>query len=357
VVLSYLGHQARVELNPGARELRLLVWGPQPHNFFTILKETLDLILARFEGLKIIRDVPCICHWQTESAESCRRFYSYEDLIRRMEVRKYTVECPDSFTEVSVPTLLYGIHPSTEPEVIANIREMRQELSEGQRQLLTGQRELLERLQQQSELIARNFTRQWNLEMKRIETECPNTFILMPGERGFNPKNWISQEYRLYLVCQHPPGPHVVGKGYSLRQAETWWAEVSPWLGYLLKFLKYGMPMSKVTGLDELADLTEEAIKQMEQGIKVLEQINTDLPKLETAESMKRMAAQPHMGDEVELMGPALRALHTFLKQADQAQVWGGLHKTLTPDGNILWLCGEHRQPYVVEPLAVLTLF
>jgi hypothetical protein len=70
-----------------------------------------------------------------------------------------------------------------------------------------------------------------------------------------------------------------VGKGYSLRQAETWWAEVSPWLGYLLKFLKYGMPMSKVTGLGDLAGLTEEAIKQMEQGIKVLEQINSDLPK------------------------------------------------------------------------------
>jgi hypothetical protein len=114
--------------------------------------------------------------------------------------------------------------------------------------------------------------------------------------------------------------------------------------------------MSKVTGLGDLAGLTEEAIKQMEQGIKLLEQINSDLPRLESADSFKRMAAQPHMGEEVELVGPALRALHTFLKQADSAQTWGGLHKTLTPDGNILWLCGEHRQPYLVEPL-VLKLF
>lgn len=25
----------------------------------------------------------------------------------------------------------------------------------------------------------------------------------------------------------------------------------------------------------------------------------------------------------------------------------------ITPDGNILWLCGEHRQPYLVESLVL----
>ena len=45
VLLVYQDHQARVELNPMQRELRLVVWGIQPHNFFTILMSTLDMIL------------------------------------------------------------------------------------------------------------------------------------------------------------------------------------------------------------------------------------------------------------------------------------------------------------------------
>ncbi|MBA2681600.1 MAG: leucine-rich repeat domain-containing protein, partial [Ktedonobacteraceae bacterium] len=44
VLLTYQQHDARVELNPMLREIRLVVWGVQPHNFFTILKDTLDLI-------------------------------------------------------------------------------------------------------------------------------------------------------------------------------------------------------------------------------------------------------------------------------------------------------------------------
>jgi len=62
VTLGYQDHQARVELNPMLRELRLLVAGVQPHNFFTILMHTVDVILARFQGLVIRREIPCICH-------------------------------------------------------------------------------------------------------------------------------------------------------------------------------------------------------------------------------------------------------------------------------------------------------
>src|SRR6266436_7567392 len=100
-----------------------------------------------------------------------------------------------------------------------------------------------------SELLNRNFTRQWNLEMAKMEAECPNTFFLTRGGSShFNPKNWVSQEYRLYLICQHPPGPHPVGDGYPVRQAEEWWVTLSPWLNYLIKFLQFGIPMGKAIG-------------------------------------------------------------------------------------------------------------
>ena len=51
------------------------------------------------------------------------------------------------------------------------------------------------------------------------------------------------------------------------------------------------------------------------------------------------------------MTGPALRALHSFLVEADPGKNWGGLYETVTPDGNILWLCDIHRQQYEAKPL------
>ena len=50
--------------------------------------------------------------------------------------------------------------------------------------------------------------------------------------------------------------------------------------------------------------------------------------------------------------GASLRSLRQLLMQLDPDQhktpnVWGGLTKTVTPEGHRLWLCDEHRQPYI----------
>lgn len=349
VLLEYEGHQARVELNPMLNQLRMLVWGVQPHNFFTILKNTVDLILARFEGLSIKRDVPCICHRQRGDENRCPRFYPYEDLVRRMEARRYTVECPEFFCGVFVPTLLYGIHTSTDEQIMAEIKQMRQEMRArlGELHKLDT---ISEKLAQQSELIARNFTRQWNLEMQKLEAECPGTFWLMTLSRSrFNPRNWIGQEYRLFLLCQHPPAPHTVGDGYPLRQAEDWWIAISPWLNHLIRFIKFGVPMGKALG----AVYDEETIENMEANLELLDEIVENLPECSVSESIT--AAQSNSAQDQQVVGSALRALYSYLHQADPQHIWGGLRRTLTPDGNILWLCGEHRRQYEVKPL-VLTM-
>ena len=351
VLLAYEGHQARAELNPMQRELRLLVQGPLPQNFFTILMNTMDVILARFEGLKVRREIPCNCHWQREETEPCPHFYRYEELVRRMQARRYKVECPESFNEVSVPTLLYGIHISTDQQVMEDIQQGQQEIKQSLKKLEKLD-VILGKLNQQSELIARNFTRQWNLEMKKMEAECPNTFILMPGEnKPFDPKNWVSRDYRLCLVCQHPPGPHRVGDSYYLRKAKEWWTTVGPWLNHLINFLKFAVPMGKAVGVVvEAVDILPD-IKQIQAHIDLLEVIAQDLPESVSYDSMKDVDEQTQTDQYQRTVGPALRALHSFLNEADPSQLWGGLDKTLTPDGNILWLCDKHRQQYVARPL------
>jgi internalin A len=347
VILRYEGHTARVELNPMLREVRLVVWGAQPHNFFTIVKNTFDLILARFEGLRIRRAVPCICHWEQEDQPRCSHFYHYENLVKRLENKHFKVQCDESFKSVSVRTLLFGIHESTDDLVL-------QRLEENQQLLLTlrqGQDLLLEQNAQMRELLNRNFMRLWNLEMRKMEAECPNTFFLMPGSRNrFDPRNWVSQQYELYLVCQHPPQLHGVGSGYTLRQSEAWWIGMRPWLNYLIQFLKHSVPLGIA-----IADVAydKSVMDNMKNSLKLMEEIVKLLPELPALDSTKLSDSLPQMSEDQQLAGSSLRIFHSFLREADPSQRWGDLQKTITPDGNILWLCKEHRVQYEAMPLLI----
>jgi len=349
VMLEYEKHQARIELNPMLREIKILVQGPLPQNFFNILMYTLNAILARFEGLTIRREIPCICHWKRGVTEPCSRYYRYEDLARYMEASLYSIRCFDNpLVEVSVPEMLYGIHSSTNEQVIADIQRGQQEI-QMQLTALNKLDILIEKVDQQSELIGRNFTRQWNLEMSKMELECPNTFILEHGNSShFNPKNWVSQEYKLFLMCQHPPQPHPVKTPYPLRQAEEWWVTVSPWLNHLITFLKFGIPLA---GKSLEALLDEADVKKIQNSINLIEEIVKDSPQFPVLDSMDRSTTVPILHKQQEMIGPALRALQSYLDAVDPHRIWGELHMTVTPDGHILWLCAEHRHQYEAKPL------
>ena len=104
VILSYQDHWAQVELFARRNELRLEAWGVEPRAFLVILKETVDLILSRFEGLQVRREVPCICHLQTGSAQPCPKTYHYEeDLVERLSKGIETIACRKSYQLLTLP--------------------------------------------------------------------------------------------------------------------------------------------------------------------------------------------------------------------------------------------------------------
>ncbi len=343
VLLAYQQHYARVELNPMLREIRLVVWGIQPHNFFTVLKDTLDLILSRFAGLRIRREVPCICHWETKAAKPCQEVYRYEeDLIRRMQAGRQTIQCRDSDVDVSILKLLFGIHTSTTPQVVAVVEAGQQKILQMLSSMQQQDMVLVQQVRQLCEWNVRHFTRQWNLEMRKMDSECPNTFILLPRSRAFvDPKKWISQSYRLHLLCQYPSGPHRLDEqyGYDLDQPKEWWVNVSPWLRYIIAFLKQGVPLAGA-----VIDAVD--FKNFEAEVDLLEKVTEDLSHIVESDPRSFEHTRAYDGQEEAMIGPALRALYSFLKEKDKAQFWGGLQKVITPDGNILWLCEKHARPY-----------
>lgn len=158
VVLSYQDHLARVEIFPKRKEIRLEVWGPEPHAFFVILKKTMDAILSRFEGLHVRQEVPCICHRQTGETRPCPEVYRYEqDLIKRLNQGVETIQCRESFCNVAVRELLYGHHMSTAPqaqqvlsaesnEILQLLQSIAEQQDKLQSEVLAEQKEILQKL-------------------------------------------------------------------------------------------------------------------------------------------------------------------------------------------------------------------
>src|SRR5262249_8866597 len=178
-----------------------------------------------------------------------------------------------------------------------------------------------------------------------MEAEYPSTFIIVPRTRAvFNPKKWISESYKLHLLCQYPSGPHRLDEkyAYDLDQPKEWWATVSPWLKNVVTFLKYGVPLAGVA--EEIIGMVD--VKNFEAEIDLLEKIAEDLPDIVGSDPNNLEYKHAHAGREETTIGPALRALFSFLKEKDKAQFWGGLRRVVTPDGNILWLCEKHARPY-----------
>ena len=136
-------------------------------------------------------------------------------------------------------------------------------------------------------------------------------------------------------------------KGYDLRQTKDWWIKVSPWLKYLIEFLKFGVPLAgRVLNIV----MNEETYKQHEKQIDLLEQIVEAIPQI-VEHDPSSLADRHSLGGFEQSIGAALQVLHSFLKEADPNQYWDGLQKVITEDGNIFWLCEEHARPYQVRPL------
>src|SRR5262249_34411447 len=160
---------------------------------------------------------------------------------------------------------------STYDQVLQDLQAGQQALLRETQAIGSGISELQATVQQLSEQLRRNFTREWNFRLKEMDAECPSTFTLMAKERSaFRPKDWVSQEYELWLLCQHPPGPHAVGKAYPVRQAEEWWVAVSPWLKHLIEFAKFAVPMAGAVGE---VGVDEASFKAMKPDIGLLEEI------------------------------------------------------------------------------------
>ena len=328
-------HLALVQAFPHHRYLELTARGPHPQNFFTLLKDGIEVTLRRFPGLQIERLMPCPGH----DGQPCSHAFDYRHLQTRIErvPPKLEIECPVAMENVSVSELLFGLHVQTQNAVLQRIDALEN--------TMTAQHdEQLRELKELRELTQREFLNAYRREQAQLDARCPNVFVLSNyHECGLKPAI-LGETLYLKLYCQAPGCWHPTEKGglYEIAQPAEWLREIAPYARKLVKMLKYVKPLAGQL----LAWLPPDFEAAFKDDLKLMETLVDKLPDIDED---RHFALAERVGEHFEerIEGAALRALRKLLDEKDPSQQWGGLKPVLTPEGHYLWLCQAHAAPYL----------
>ncbi len=311
-VLDHQGHRALVRADAHRKTVELTVKGAQPAAFFNILDEGLNRTLERYPGLSIERQVPCSC------TPGCTHLYDYEDLNRRINLTppKYSIECPKSYTDVDVRSLLFGLVPSRPDQIVKMLEDLRDQLT------------------QEAEYHQLMFMRlQYHLQ-KQQETRCPSVFALVPLRNKMT-----STRYELRLYCEEPGSWHRLPEPqgvYGISQPREWFRKAGPYLTGLIKVLQHAAPLVKPV----LGITVDQLSEQLKSDCDLMKELISQLPK-ELADDDAPDDLGKRAGTEADF-----RVLEAMLTELDPRREWGGLSRTTTPEGLTLYLCPEHLKGY-----------
>jgi len=331
-------HLALVQAFPHERYLQLTVRGTNPHNFFALLRDGIEVTLGRFPGLQIERKIPCCGH----NGQPCRHEFNYDQLQKRYGKKRLTIECPEAIEDVSVTQLLFGLDWSTQDVVLSRLDEIETTIEEGRDSILEGQDVILDELKNLRELTQREFTNAFRREQAKIDSHCPNVFILRPR----NGKSWkkaiAGQKLDLQLYCQAPGCWHPTQQGglYEIDEPAKWLRVTAPYIRRLAGVLKFAAPLiGPWLGVVD----PKEYETLFKNDLELFKEVAAKLPEIKDSEDLELKTTEP---EPERADGAALRALRVLLDEKDPQQQWGGLKKLLTPEGHYLWLCEHHAAQY-----------
>ncbi|MBW4499087.1 MAG: leucine-rich repeat domain-containing protein [Scytonema hyalinum WJT4-NPBG1] len=341
-------HLALVQAFPHERYLQLTVRGPCPQNFFALLKDGIEVTLARFPGLKIERFIPCPCRANCEQIFE----FNYENLQKRYEKKRAKIECQKGMEDVSVTELLFGfemmnlqnVFPSPQSNISLNVLLAR--LDELEKHQLKGQEKILSTSSELLKLAQLKYTNDLTRERNKIESYCPKVFVIIPRDSNNRQKNIFGQRFDLQLYCEAPGCWHPTQEGglYEIDDPPQWLKTMAPYINNLVSVLKFAAPLAGPwLGIVNLPDYQEKFKNHTE----FMKELANQLKESKGHDDWK-LATTDASGDSnlERIRGASLRTLHQLLVEKDEKQYWGGLRKVLTPEGHYLWLCEHHAKEY-----------
>ncbi len=139
VILHFGQAKAEIIETYGNSYIRIRVQGPEPQILMTIIKEEFEAIHDTYPNLKAKFLIPCICSHCAQRIKVGQKphFYLYDNLLKRKRAGRETVNCDESFEDVSVKALLEAsftrISKEISPQEVSNpIEKLRALIPVGQ---------------------------------------------------------------------------------------------------------------------------------------------------------------------------------------------------------------------------------
>ncbi|EAY31275.1 COR domain-containing protein [Microscilla marina] len=107
VVLYYDNTYAVVRENYLIKRISVHLSGKNNKQLLVIIRKTMQEIHSDFNNLEVTEMIPCHCSECKDNPEPY--FYKYQQLKRRLDKGRKTVECDNSYEDVSVVSLLDGV--------------------------------------------------------------------------------------------------------------------------------------------------------------------------------------------------------------------------------------------------------
>ena len=299
-------HHGLVRAFEHDRYLELSVRGPYPHNFFALLRDGLELTLARYPGLKIQLKIPCPGH----SGQACTHEFVYEQLVARLN-KKHSIECPESMEDLSVRQLLFGLTPLTLDDVAAKLDRLEHRQTQ--------------EFQNLGEMTQREFLKLQQIEQQKLGAVWPRLFVAWPADPGLLTRiNKLGgKTICVQLICEAPGCWHQPDRAgsYETEYLPQWQENIQPVFAKLAAALKTVSPvLTAGFGISSV---------ELGKRLKFMEELGKTL------------------GDRDDWAGGRQEG-DSFLREvlAGKQPESYGLRKVLTKEGHIFWVCDGHYEQF-----------
>ena len=202
--------------------------------------------------------------------------------------------------------------------------------------------DIVSKMADQAEYTQRMFLKVLRVTQDQQEIRCPSIFALVPAES----RVILGSKFELRLYCEEPgawhPLPGQAGR-YQISEPAEWLRKIAPYLRQLLTVLKHAAPLAgPVLGMT-VGTMSE----RLKAEVDAMTELVAQIPEPVRVADSLRKEGSPEPGPTAQATTEAdFRALENLLNRLDPDRTWGGLSRTVTPEGLTLYLCREHYDAY-----------
>lgn len=331
----------------------LSVRGVAPVGFLSVLRDGLLTPLRyRYPGLEWKIKVPCPCPGPNLTTHRCPHQFDLNYLKLAVEKGSTSVKCPETFEDIAVDKLLYGLEPTSLEDIRSQLADIRSTVERTER----------------AQMTALEFQRQITGHQLAQAERCPSIFTVTRRPRRLH----LGTCYELRLYCEQPGNWHPLPEGrgtFVFRRRPEWLEHAAPVLRILLPLLQQALAVavpafSIAKGIADgdphspaaaLLDLwASEGVRDDLDGMHSLLE---GLPGPDDARHdwvLADLNAASSSFGAIRVRQQALnsaadyRALRRTLEALAPpgTDPWGGLTPMVTPEGISIFVCAEHEKQY-----------